>query len=168
MVPLTDLQGFVEAAVYEDAKLSGLMDDDEPMDAPTLPRYARQRQKYSKRQMANISPRLGLLNNLPMTVPFTTRLKIFRNFIAMDKERLGIHDHRQNRLKAKIRRTNLAQDGFDALSDAGPALKGDVYIKFYDQLALSAWSYGNWLMNRWGNRESGIDGGGLFKEFLTR
>jgi len=133
MVPSTDLQGFVEAAVYEDAKLSGLMDEDEPMDALSLPRYARQRQKYSKRQMAHISPRLGLLNNVPMTVPFMTRLKIFKNFIAMDKERSGLYDSRNNRLSAKIRRTSLAQDGFDQLSDVGPALKGHVYIKFYDQ-----------------------------------
>lgn len=81
--------------------------------------------------MAYISPRLGLLNNLPMAVPFTTRLKIFRNFIYKDKERSGVYE--AGRIKAKIRRDRLAQDGFDQLADVGVALKGDVYIKFYDQ-----------------------------------
>jgi hypothetical protein len=28
------------------------------------------------------SPRLGLLNNLPMAVPFRTRLEVFRQFVA--------------------------------------------------------------------------------------
>lgn len=114
---------------FEDAELADTQDD-EP-NAPSLPRWARQRQKYSKRQMASISPRLGLLNNLPMAVPFTTRLKIFRNFIFMDKDRSGVYETR--RIKAKIRREHLAEDGFDQLSEVGVALKGELYIQFYDQ-----------------------------------
>lgn len=115
---------------YEDAELANSQDAE--LDARTdLPRWARQRQRYSKRQMAYISPRLGLLNNLPMAVPFTTRLKIFRNFIWKDKERSGVYG--AGRIKAKIRRDRLAQDGFDQLADVGVALKGDVFIKFYDQ-----------------------------------
>ena len=47
-----------------------------------LPSRAQARQWFTKRQMARISPRLGLLNNLPMAVPFRTRLEVFRQFVA--------------------------------------------------------------------------------------
>ncbi|WRT64716.1 uncharacterized protein IL334_001650 [Kwoniella shivajii] len=150
-----DMKGFVEAAVYEDAELTSANDDGdiEMNDSTTLPRWARARQRFTKRQMAYISPRLGLLNNLPMSVPFQTRLEVFRKFIESDQQRLGIEYHgRRHRNYAKIRRTNIAQDGFDELGELGPALKGRIEITFVDQYGLT---------------EAGIDGGGLFKEFLT-
>jgi ubiquitin-protein ligase E3 C len=57
------------------------VDEDSEMTTEELPRYARARQRWTKRQMAFISPRLGLLNNLPMAVPFQTRLQVFRQFV---------------------------------------------------------------------------------------
>ncbi|KGB75097.1 ubiquitin-protein ligase E3 C [Cryptococcus deuterogattii 99/473] len=148
-----DMQGFVEAAVYEDAELSGLNDEEREVTSDTLPRWARARQRYSKRQMAYISPRLGLLNNLPMAVPFETRVQVFQMFIEADKAKLGIEYHgRTFRSSAKIRRDHVAQDGFDELSNLGPALKGRVDITFVDKYGIT---------------EAGIDGGGLYKEFLT-
>lgn len=66
---------------YEDAELSDLNDEEREVTSDTLPRWARARQRYSKRQMAYISPRLGLLNNLPMAVPFETRVQVFQMFI---------------------------------------------------------------------------------------
>lgn len=56
------------------------------------------------------------------------------------------------RSSAKIRRDHVTQDGFDELSNLGPALKGRVDITFVDQYGIT---------------EAGIDGGGLYKEFLT-
>ncbi|KAK8847462.1 hypothetical protein IAR55_005320 [Kwoniella newhampshirensis] len=152
-----DMQGFVEAAVYEDAELAGGNNDQEDVDmaaqSAQLPRWARARQRFTKRQMAYISPRLGLLNNLPMAVPFQTRLEVFRSFIHTDKARLGIDYHgRRFRNSATIRRDRIAQDGFNELAELGPNLKGRVEITFVDQYGLT---------------EAGIDGGGLFKEFLT-
>jgi len=47
-----------------------------------LPSRMQARQWYTKRQLARLSPRLGLLNNLPMAVPFRTRLEVFRQFVA--------------------------------------------------------------------------------------
>ncbi|WVQ83300.1 hypothetical protein IAT38_005439 [Cryptococcus sp. DSM 104549] len=147
-----DMQGFVQAAVYEDAELSGANNEEVP-DQSSLPRWAIARQRYTKRQMAYISPRLGLLNNLPMTVPFQTRLNVFRMFIEADQAKLGIEYHgRRFRSQAKIRRNHVAQDGFDELSGLGPVLKGRIDITFVDQYGIT---------------EMGIDGGGLFKEFLT-
>ncbi|WVQ98113.1 hypothetical protein IAU59_005235 [Kwoniella sp. CBS 9459] len=149
-----DMRGFVEAAVFEDAELTSSDDMDVDIsESATLPRWARARQRFTKRQMAYISPRLGLLNNLPMSVPFQTRLEVFRKFIETDQQRLGIQWHsRRYRTSAKIRRNRLAEDGFDELSGVGPALKGRIEITFYDKYGLE---------------EAGIDGGGLFKEFLT-
>jgi ubiquitin-protein ligase E3 C len=98
-----DLQGFVEAAVYvhlssflrteltpslEDMELAqtevfnGGDDGSHILTSTTLPSRMQARQWYTKRQMARISPRLGLLNNLPMAVPFRTRLEVFRQFVA--------------------------------------------------------------------------------------
>ncbi|RSH92214.1 hypothetical protein EHS25_008629 [Saitozyma podzolica] len=153
-----DLQGFVEAAVFEDAELSlpdAEDEDSEMMNPGDLPRYARTRQRWTKRQMAYISPRLGLLNNLPMAVPFQTRLQVFRQFVETDRRRLGLERYstrRRYRHQATIHRTSLAEDGFRQLNGLGPALKGTIEISFID---------------KWGQEESGIDGGGLFKEFLT-
>ncbi|WVW78358.1 hypothetical protein I302_100312 [Kwoniella bestiolae CBS 10118] len=149
-----DLKGFVEAAVYEDAELTAPNDADIEMNDPSsLPRWARARQRFTKRQMAYISPRLGLLNNLPMSVPFQTRLEVFRKFIESDQDRLGLDYHsRRQRNYAKIRRDRISQDGFDELGNLGPALKSRIEITFVDQHGMT---------------EAGIDGGGLFKEFLT-
>ncbi|TYJ56005.1 hypothetical protein B9479_003247 [Cryptococcus floricola] len=148
-----DMKGFVEAAVYEDVELSGLNDTEPEIPDSSLPHWARSRQRYSKRQLAYISPRLGLLNNLPMSIPFETRLQVFQMFIEADKTKIGIDYHsRHQRLPAKIRRDHVAQDGFDELASAGPALKGRVDISFVDQHGIT---------------EAGIDGGGLYKEFLT-
>ncbi|KAL1411472.1 ubiquitin-protein ligase (E3) [Vanrija albida] len=142
----TDLQGFVQAVKDEDHELSG--ESEEHHDGPRF-----RTRHLSRRQLAFSSPRLGLLNNLPMAVPFNTRLQVFREFVRADQERLGISRYdRRTRHRATIRRTNLAEDGFRQLNRLGPALKGTIEISFVD---------------KWGQEEAGIDGGGLFKEFLT-
>ncbi|THG96608.1 hypothetical protein EW026_g5256 [Hermanssonia centrifuga] len=52
--------------------------------------------------------------------------------------------------RVTVRRGSIAQDGFDRLD--GVDLKGPIAITFIDQF---------------GQEEAGIDGGGVFKEFLT-
>ncbi|KAL7420037.1 ubiquitin-protein ligase (E3) [Cryptotrichosporon argae] len=149
MADFADLQGFVQAAVFDDAELAAA---DAGTPNPDGPRWARARQ-LSKRQVAYLSPRLGLLNNLPMAVPFQTRLEVFSAFVNADKARLGLDTYiHRKRIRARIRRNNLAEDGFRQLDPAGPALKGQIKIAFIDQF---------------GDEEAGIDGGGLFKEFLN-
>lgn len=83
-----DLPGFVEAVIIEERQLEFGSEDDEDMERdsqerPTgsLPPWMRSRRQISKRQMALISPRLGLLNNLPMTISFETRVEILNRFI---------------------------------------------------------------------------------------
>jgi ubiquitin-protein ligase E3 C len=97
MPALRDLSGFVEAAVLEEAQLFNPEEESEPAmqvmqvgSAQYLTDQGRagntrdrlaSRQRLSKRQVSFMSPRLGLLNNLPMAVPFVVRLKVFDQLV---------------------------------------------------------------------------------------
>jgi ubiquitin-protein ligase E3 C len=84
-----DLAGFIEAVCKDEAQLEAggdQMDTEEGLDEQEIannvaPPWSRARRMLSKRQMAKISPRLGLLNNLPMTLPFAARVQILSEFI---------------------------------------------------------------------------------------
>ncbi|KAJ3886169.1 HECT-domain-containing protein [Lentinula edodes] len=127
--------GFVEAAIFEAQEL---MDDSEA--------------SLEDRKLNYLSPRLGVLNNIPFAIPFHVRVAIFRNFIHMDlagrRTSRSVTGERQQTVT--IRRGSVAQDGFDHLGDAD--LKNPIQIVFIDQF---------------GAEEAGIDGGGVFKEFFT-
>ncbi|SPO20088.1 related to ubiquitin protein ligase e3 [Ustilago trichophora] len=103
--------------------------------------------------LAFLSPRLGILNNVPFMIPFDVRVQIFRQFVRIDAVKNGIYvDRWQRRRGVKIRREHVAQDGFASLAPLGAELKKPLEILFID---------------KFGKVEAGIDGGGLFKEFLT-
>lgn len=118
--------GFIEAVKYEDEMLETGVDEHG---------VSRPRQYMTRRQLANsrVSPRLGLLNNLPMAVPFATRLQVFREFIRADRKRLGIQRYGRARHRVAIRRTHLAEDGFRQLNSLGSGLKNTIEITFIDQ-----------------------------------
>lgn len=93
---------------------------------------------------------------VPFVIPFETRVAVFRQFIENDRTRLGLERGRYDRRKrsrAVIRRNSISEDAYAHLNGLGPALKGTIEIVF---------------INQFGEEESGIDGGGLFKELLTR
>ncbi|CDO70815.1 hypothetical protein BN946_scf184801.g6 [Trametes cinnabarina] len=138
MTSQLDVNSFIQAAIFEEKQLS----------QPENGRAA----ALSKRQIAYLSPRLGVLNNIPFAIPFDVRVGIFRQFVLNDMQSRGFDMYRGRMMTTRvtIRRTNVAQDGFDRLSDVD--LKGPIAITFIDQF---------------GNEEAGIDGGGVFKEFLT-
>lgn len=169
MTSTFDLRSFIQTVVYEESRLEEVREDqlnnlphltsmDPDMDLVERPspsstnRGARAR--VSQRQLAFISPRLGVLNNIPFVIPFEQRVAIFRTFIESDRHRLrlDLHSFGENRHKASIRRNHVSEDGFTHLNTLGPRLKETVEIKFIDQYGLE---------------EAGIDGGGVFKEFLT-
>ena len=89
----------------------------------------------SKRQIAYLSPRLGVLNNIPFAVPFDVRVGIFRRFVVNDMGARGLSPWRRGgRLgttRATVRRTHIAQDGFDKLGEAD--LRAPIAITFVDQ-----------------------------------
>ncbi|KAK0549403.1 ubiquitin-protein ligase (E3) [Tilletia horrida] len=104
--------------------------------------------------MAFLSPRLGVLNNIPFVIPFDVRVEIFRQFIRNDRARFDVdrYDPMDLRRPVSIRRGHVAEDGFRGLHRFGSALKQRIQIQFVDEFGFV---------------EAGIDGGGLFKEFLT-
>ncbi|KAJ7249220.1 hypothetical protein B0H12DRAFT_701469 [Mycena haematopus] len=129
-----DLRSFVEAALFEEQQLS-----------------AGNARAVTTRQIARLAPRLGILHNIPFSIPFSTRVQVFRSFIFTDvMARRPPDDQYDHRLRIIVRRENIAQDGFDRLRDVD--LKGRIGITFID---------------KFGEEEAGIDGGGVFKEFFT-
>lgn len=124
--------------------------------------------KQRERHLAKIGPRLEILKHMPFVIPFETRVKIFKQFIYLDKmkRREGLVDadvwrlqqratetgmNRLGRHSADIRRTHVLSDAFDQFYPLGSGLKEPINITFIDQF---------------GDVEAGIDGGGVTKEFL--
>lgn len=85
----------------------------------------------SKRQIATLSPRLGILNNIPFAIPFETRVSIFRSFIQNDAQNRGYTRYSHHTARITVRRGSIAQDGFDRL--LGVDLKAPIAITFIDQ-----------------------------------
>jgi ubiquitin-protein ligase E3 C len=125
----------------------------------------------SKRQVAYMSPRLGVLNNVPFAIPFEVRVSIFRNFVVNDMVSRGVDRHRRTgRTRVSVRRGSVAQDGFDKLE--GADLKAPIEITFIDQFGQEEYVPNHFRTSRrletlLINRRAGIDGGGVFKEFFT-
>ncbi|KAF4562672.1 hypothetical protein EYR36_004066 [Pleurotus pulmonarius] len=146
-----DVQSFVEAAIFEEKELTS----DSNAEVMVSGTRVRPTHSLSARQLAYLSPRLGILNNIPFAIPFPIRVSIFRRFIMNDATARGTSDRysfeaMRHRTRVHIRRSSVAQDGFDKL--AAVDLKGPIEITFVDQF---------------GQEEAGIDGGGVFKEFFT-
>lgn len=183
MVSHLDLNDFIQTVVLEEQQLSSeqheeatnvapsavadspsvqrdmdLDDDDEDRERPLarlrqLRASGRRFQHLTALNLAFLSPRLGILNNVPFLIPFDVRVQIFRQFVHIDATKNEIYrDQFRRRQSVTIRRSHIAQDGFARLNPLGAELKKPLEIIFVDQ---------------WGNKEPGIDGGGLFKEFLT-
>ena len=98
-----------------------------------------------------------ILRELPFTISFSQRVMVFQNLIYKDK-----HDHQGDQvnflqgphINLVVRRNYIYEDSFDKLSKSNePNLK----IKMRVQ-----------LVNAVGLDEAGIDGGGLFREFLSQ
>jgi ubiquitin-protein ligase E3 C len=97
--------------------------------------------QLTKFQLAQLSPRLGILNNIPFAIPFETRVRIFREFVYNDMVAHGANlesgsrssrsMHFMNKTKVQVRRDMVAQDGFDRLVEAD--LKQPIEITFIDQ-----------------------------------
>ncbi|ORX89040.1 HECT-domain-containing protein [Basidiobolus meristosporus CBS 931.73] len=101
-----------------------------------------------------VGAKLAILHNIPFVIPFEDRVYIFRRFVLGDKAHLPAPHYfgPLHGAKAIIRRDHIFEDGYDHLNRLGSGLKSRVAITFIDQFGLE---------------EAGIDGGGVFKEFLT-
>ncbi|KAI8805685.1 hypothetical protein BJ742DRAFT_819665 [Cladochytrium replicatum] len=107
----------------------------------------------SNRRINHLGPRQAVLNNIPFVIPFETRVKIFREFIRLDRIRNGLDESWAVPVaRVTIRRNHVFEDGYAYLNALGPNLKNRIAITFVSDHGMV---------------EAGIDGGGVFKEFLT-
>ncbi|KAI8353460.1 hypothetical protein B0O80DRAFT_386867 [Mortierella sp. GBAus27b] len=150
---------FKKAVIQDEESISQNPDSDEDSSTIIDPNIARVRRNISREQrgtqLARKSPGLGVLNNIPFVIRFEDRVAIFRAFIDSDRRRIigssfEFNPHPVE--SARINRGNVFEDGFKELNHLGRRLKQRVSISFIDQYGL---------------QEAGIDGGGVFKEFLT-
>jgi ubiquitin-protein ligase E3 C len=130
-----DVNSFVEAAVIEEQSLSASGADSLKQSSAQI---------Y---QRAAITPRLGILNNIPFSIPFAVRVTIFRHFVVNDmRERGSLSSYGSwssrfdpfvrgsrgaRKSRVQVRRGMVAQDGFDRLAEVN--LKAPLEIAFIDQ-----------------------------------
>ncbi|KXZ44858.1 hypothetical protein GPECTOR_61g811 [Gonium pectorale] len=104
-----------------------------------------------------------VLRHAPYLVPFADRARLFQLMVGKEREEYRAQEDSRfmeaamlggggpgNRF-VPIRRDQLLFDGFDRLNGMGERLRGRVRIMFIDAH---------------GQPEAGVDGGGLFKDFL--
>lgn len=106
----------------------------------------------STKQMRSIT----ILRGIPFVVPFNERVNVLQGLLAADK--LKYQGELQNFLQGpslhiKVRRSHLYEDSFEKLSPENePDLKPKLKVQMVNAVGLD---------------EAGIDGGGIFREFLS-
>ncbi|KAF8401270.1 hypothetical protein HHK36_012203 [Tetracentron sinense] len=92
-----------------------------------------------------------ILKQAPFLVPFTSRVKIFTSQLAAARQRNGSRTV-FTRHRFRIRRDHIFEDAFNQLSVLSEEdLRGLIRVTF---------------VNEFGVEEAGIDGGGIFKDFM--
>ncbi|CAD7703489.1 unnamed protein product [Ostreobium quekettii] len=99
-----------------------------------------------------------LLHCAPCLIPFQERAKVFQAQVQHDRLKHQSEDRPaflgmsfETNKFVTIRRSQLLYDGFNQLNSLGASLKSRVRIQFIDEHGLP---------------EAGVDGGGLFKDFM--
>ncbi|XP_062900489.1 ubiquitin-protein ligase E3C isoform X1 [Mobula hypostoma] len=96
---------------------------------------------------------LAILTELPFVVPFEERVKIFQRLIIADKQEVQGEGPLLDGINVIIRRNYIYEDAYDKLS---PENESDLRKRIRVH-----------LLNAHGLDEAGIDGGGIFREFLN-
>ncbi|KAF3682690.1 E3 ubiquitin-protein ligase UPL6 [Capsicum annuum] len=92
-----------------------------------------------------------ILKQAPFLVPFTSRAKIFTSQLAAVRERNGSQGLFA-RHRFRIRRDHILEDAFNQLNALSEEdLRGLIRVTFVNELGVE---------------EAGIDGGGIFKDFM--
>ncbi|KAG7310499.1 hypothetical protein JYU34_003286, partial [Plutella xylostella] len=97
-----------------------------------------------------------ILREIPFVVPFATRVQILQGLLNREKQESWYEMSNFNEgpmINISVRRSHLYEDAFDKLSpDNEPNMKLKLRVQ---------------LVNQAGADEAGVDGGGLFREFLS-
>ncbi|KAK4478696.1 hypothetical protein RD792_014190 [Penstemon davidsonii] len=98
----------------------------------------------------------SVITTMPHVFPFEERVKMFREFISMDKESRRLAGEvilpGSRSIEIVIRRGHIFEDGLRQLNSLGSRLKSAIHVSFVSESGLP---------------EAGLDYGGLSKEFLT-
>lgn len=122
--------------------------------APEVTSFRGVRQlSYSTIRQNAVSGAGELLRVAPYLVPFSSRAKIFQSWIARERDLAngGQSFFPTSGWSVAVRRKFVFEDAFEELNGLGPELKATVRVKFIDEHGIE---------------EAGIDGGGVFKEFM--
>ncbi|CAN6467252.1 unnamed protein product [Victoria cruziana] len=93
----------------------------------------------------------NILKQAPFLVPFTSRVRIYTSQVGAKRQSNGAHSA-FTRHRFRIRRDRIVEDAFSQLSLLSEKdLKGMIRVTF---------------VNEFGVEEAGIDGGGIFKDFM--
>jgi len=96
----------------------------------------------------------SVLTAIPHVIDFKLRVEVFNLLLAADKSRVGAGGHLGFYGEhTVIHRSNLVADGFELMQRSVNRLKGRLQVSFVSEQ---------------GTQEAGIDGGGLFKEFVEK
>ncbi|KFD58003.1 hypothetical protein M513_01236 [Trichuris suis] len=94
-----------------------------------------------------------ILSHIPFAVSFEERVWILRSFIQKDREIMGIGDMWIDGVDIKVRRSHMFQDAYAQLKYIPSELfKGPIRVMMYNSASVP---------------EAGIDGGGIFREFIS-
>ena len=146
-------------------------DDDMSMEEDEVQRDASAQQETETDALAGAfqDPKMArILTSIPQCLPFERRVKLFHSLLQVDRAKTQSEqaerqafmlammrgeefDGGNSRVSVEIRRDNLYHDSMRQLNQLGPKLKKKVKVSF---------------INQHGTAEAGIDGGGVFKEFL--
>ncbi|KAK9992027.1 hypothetical protein SO802_027012 [Lithocarpus litseifolius] len=92
-----------------------------------------------------------ILKQAPFLVPFTSRVKIFNSQLTAVRQRHGSNSV-FSRNRFRIRRDHILEDAYNQMSALSEEdLRGVIRVTF---------------VNEFGVEEAGIDGGGIFKDFM--
>lgn len=116
---------------------------------------------------------LAILQQLPFLIDFNTRVLLLRSlcYYSLTEEVRSRQDFYPD-TPVSVRRTHLYEDSFDKLSQKNGNLKlSYLLLIFYKFLSLLDFTLRHKLriqfINTMGLEEAGIDGGGIFKEFIN-
>ncbi|GAB0090048.1 ubiquitin-protein ligase E3C [Sergentomyia squamirostris] len=99
---------------------------------------------------------IKILKEIPFTISFNSRVVMFQELLTLHKVRTQQEPHRflvEPRVHLTVRRSHLYEDAFNSLAYGN---EPDFHGKFKVQ-----------MINAAGLEEVGIDGGGIFREFIS-
>ncbi|PPR86762.1 hypothetical protein GOBAR_AA33932 [Gossypium barbadense] len=106
-----------------------------------------------------------ILKQAPFLIPFTSRVKIFTSQLASVRQRQEAHGvFTRNRFR--IRRDHILEDAYNQMSALSEEDLRGLCPTMIQAVSFAALQIRVTFVNEFGVEEPGIDGGGIFKDFM--